>query len=207
VGKHETGFERVPKDRYPTPHWVIGALAEHLDLNGLTVWECACGKGDMAEALRLAGCARVYCSDIDDCGCNQDETLDFLSWQEPKLERPPDLIITNPPFGPHGTLVNAFIESGLTRIRRHGGILALLLPTDCDSAKGRARYFADCPDFIARIVLRRRIVWFTRTDGKREGPKENHAWFLWRHSPLRIRYPPATLYAPVNNEPRSKPLK
>jgi hypothetical protein len=137
VGKHETGYARVERDLYPTPPWVIAALAEHVDLHGLTVWEPACGDGRMVEALRAAGCASVYASDIADHG-TADEVLDFLSAQMPKLERPPDAMITNPPFGQGGKLATAFIEAGLTRIRQHGGLLALLLPCDFDSAKTRA---------------------------------------------------------------------
>jgi hypothetical protein len=199
MGKHETGYARVERDLYPTPHWVIAALAEHVDLNGLTVWEPACGGGCMAEALRAECCARVHASDIVDRGAGQDEVLDFLSAQMPKLERPPDLICPNPPFGQGGRLATAFIEAGLSRIRQHRGFLALLLPCDFDSAKTRARYFGDCPDFIGKIVLTRRIVWFQRSDGIREAPKENSAWFLWERSPLRVRRAPVIMYAPGNN--------
>jgi hypothetical protein len=153
----------------------------------------------MVEALRLTGCARVHASDIVDRGAEQDEVLDFLSAQMPKLERPPDLICTNPPFGQGGRLATAFIETGLARIRQHRGLLlALLLPCDFDSAKTRARYFGDCPDFVAKIVLTHRIIWFERTDGKRAAPKENTAWFLWAHTPLRVRHPPVILYAPAD---------
>jgi hypothetical protein len=46
-------------------------------------------------------------------------------------------------------------------------------------------------------VLTRRVVWFQRQDDKREAPKENSAWFLWQHSPLRIPRAPVILYAPA----------
>jgi predicted RNA methylase len=105
---------------------VIAALAEHVDLRELTAWDCASGNGDMAEALRLQGCARVYASDIVDRGAGQDEVLDFISAQMPKLDRPLDLICTNPPFGQSGRLATAFLEAGLSRIRQHRGILAEL---------------------------------------------------------------------------------
>jgi hypothetical protein len=114
----------------------------------------------------------------------------------PKLERPPDAIVTNPPFGQGCRLATAFIEVGLTRIRRYNGLLALLLPVDFDSAKTRARYFGDYPDFGAKIVLRKRIVWFQRDDGIRGAPKENSAWFLWQRSLLGTHRPPIILYAP-----------
>jgi hypothetical protein len=41
VGKHEIGFARIERDFYPTPSWVVEALAEHVDLAGMRVWECA----------------------------------------------------------------------------------------------------------------------------------------------------------------------
>jgi hypothetical protein len=80
-----------------------------------------------------------------------------------------------------------------------------LLPCDFDSAKTRARYFGDCPEFVGKIVLRERIVWFQRSDGIREAPKENSAWFLWERSPLRIRRQPVILYAPAALCPRTDP--
>jgi hypothetical protein len=196
MGKHGVEYARVERDLYPTPSWVVEALAEHVDLRGLTVWEPARGDGGMVAALRSAGCTRVHATDIVDRGGGQDETLDFLSAHSPTLERF-DAIITNPPFGASGKLATAFIEVGLQRLGTTG-ILALLLPCDFDSAKTRARYFGNCPHFAAKIVLRERIVWFDRDDGVREAPKENHAWFIWHRSPLRVRHAPEILYAPAN---------
>jgi hypothetical protein len=60
MGKHETRYARIERDLYPTPAWLIAALAEHVDFRNLFVWQCACGDGRMSEALKLAGCARVY---------------------------------------------------------------------------------------------------------------------------------------------------
>jgi hypothetical protein len=200
VGKHETGYARVERDLYPTPPWVvIDALAAHVDLRGLNAWEHACGDGRMAEALRAAGCALVYTSDVIDYGNGQHEVLDFLSAQEPKFSHHFDLLVTNPPFGKGGRLATAFIEAGLARLPI-GAMLALLLPCDFDSAKSRARFFGNCPHFIRKIVLTKRIVWFERDDGIPEAPKENHAWFLWQRSPLRVRHPPLILYSPAATE-------
>jgi hypothetical protein len=56
VGKHGAEYARVERDFYPTPSWVVAdALAEHVELAGVRVWEPACGDGRMAEALRRAG--------------------------------------------------------------------------------------------------------------------------------------------------------
>jgi hypothetical protein len=80
MGKHETRYARIERDLYPTLAWLIAALAEHVDFRNLFVWECACGDGRMSEALKLAGCARVYSTDIAEYGyAGQDEILDFLA--------------------------------------------------------------------------------------------------------------------------------
>src|SRR5262249_23546724 len=69
----------------------------------------------------------------------------------------------------------------------------------------RRRFFADCPHFRAKIALTKRIVWFVRPDGKREAPKENHAWFIWERTALRVRGPPVTLYAPIPTSEGERP--
>jgi hypothetical protein len=198
MGKHETRYARIERDLYPTPPWLVAALAEHVDFRKLFVWECACGDGRMSEALKLAGCARVYSTDIAECGyAGQDEILDFLAGLEPKLpSRFLHGIITNPPFGKRGKLAEAFIEAGLRHIA--GGrarLLALLLPSDFDSAKTRRRFFGDCPDFVGKVTLTRRVKWFEQPD-KTANPKENSAWFLWTRDALRVRQRPIILYSP-----------
>jgi hypothetical protein len=195
MGKHETGYARIPRDLYPTPAWVIAALAEHVDFQNLTVWEPACGDGRMSEALKLAGCSQVYSTDIVDYGyVGQDEILDFLSG-EPKLPGSRG-IVTNPPFGKRGKLAEAFIEAGLRRIASHGGFLALLLPHEFDCAKSRRRFFGDCPDFVGKITLRKRVKWFEHPDKAKRQPKENSAWFLFARDSLCVRQRPIILYSP-----------
>jgi hypothetical protein len=194
MGKHETGFARVARDHYPTREvWVTKALLDHVDVAGRKIWEIAAGAGDMAEVLKAAG-AWVFCSDIADYGYPLDALFDFTSADMPPL-LDFDAMITNPPGGLRNHLAVRFIEVGLTRIPR-GGFLALLLPVDFDSAVTRRRFFCDCPYFTTKIILTRRIIWFQRTDGEREAPKENYAWFVWSRPVLRPRLPPMTLYGP-----------
>ena len=195
VGKHQTGYPRVDRDHYPTPAWPVAALADHVDLAGRKVWEPATGSGSMARALVGLG-ASVFCSDIIEYGYPLDAIFDFtvLGRDPPNLPKC-DLVITNPAFGRCGKLAELFIATGLRRIN-YGGALCLLLPIDFDSAVTRTRFFRDCPLFVAKIVLTRRIVWFERADGTRANPKENSAWFLWSWTVLRTAQPPVTLYAP-----------
>jgi hypothetical protein len=197
VGKHETGFARIERDFYPTPSWVVEALAEHVDLAGMHVWECACGDGRMAEALKAAG-ASVYATDIEDRGyAGIDAVLDFVAEQFSKAGHV-DAAITNPPFGPRGKLAEQFIRTGLQRIA-DCPFMALLLPVDFDSAKTRMPLFSGCQHYAGKIILTRRIVWFSNPDPQRENPKENSAWFLWNRNAIRCRLP-VILYAPLRQE-------
>jgi len=196
VGKHETGYARVERDYYPTPGWVIQALAEHVALSGMRVWECACGTGEMAEALKAAGAA-VYSSDIEDRGyAGQNAVLDFINGPHPDTRF--DGGITNPPFGePHSVSAERFIETGLRLISiGHFHFLALLLPKDFDAGKTRHRFFADNPHYAGQIILTRRIVWFPNLEanGRQKAPKENSVWHLWSRNVIRGR-PPVVLYA------------
>jgi hypothetical protein len=193
MGKHETGYPRVERDDYPTPAWPIDALAEHVELRGLTVWEPACGEGRMAEALKAAGCARVYSTGIVNGYAGQDGVFDFLSERTPDLPR-----CDGTPFGPRGKTAEAFIARGLQLLGNgFTNFVALLLPHDFDSAKTRAHLFGDCPYFAGKITLRRRVKWFEHPDRPQRNPKENSAWFLFRRyaSP-----PPIVLYAPSNHK-------
>jgi hypothetical protein len=190
MGKHEIGYARVERDFYPTPHWVVThGLLPFVSVAGLSIWECAAGEGGMAEPLCTAG-AKVFCSDIEDRGYPLDMRLDFT---KPLLHPPQRFqgIITNPPFGDHAKLAEAFVETGLERIKRHDGFLALLLPTDFDCGKTRRQWFKDCPLFAIRIILTKRIKWFDH-EGDR-APKENHCWYVWDS---RWKGPPIILYGP-----------
>jgi hypothetical protein len=91
-------------------------------------------------------------------------------------------------------LAGAFIDAGLHQIASNGGFLALLLPTDFDSARTRLHLFHDTR-FLARISLTSRPVWFERTDGITAAPKENVAWFVWSRQILRSPPPPVARYA------------
>jgi hypothetical protein len=152
MGKYETGYPRLDRDFYPTPAWVIEALAEQVELPGKRILECACGDGRMARALEAAG-ACVTAFDIADYGYGG--VRDFLSDEFPE---PFDGTITNPPYGPRGKTAEAFIETGIRRLGN--GFLAFLLPADFDSAVTRRRFFDECAAFTAKIILTRRVKWF-----------------------------------------------
>ena len=101
-----------------------------------------------------------------------------------------DAIITNPPYD----LATEFIEHALRLTEPAAGVVAMLLRTDFDHAKGRAHLFGCCPAFAKKVVLTKRIVWFEPEPGEKgKSPSFNHAWFVWdwRHEGA-----PALAYGP-----------
>jgi hypothetical protein len=176
LSQRDSGYERKPRDLYETPQWVTEALIPHLRRPLGCVWECAAGNGKMVAPLKAAG-LRVVWSDIADGD-------DFL--QQVALLGDAEAIITNPPY----ELATEFIDHALQFMERAGGVVAMLLRTDFDHAKTRARLFAGCPSFSKKLVLTRRIKWFEHSKGQ---PSFNHAWFIWdwRHSGA-----PTLAYAP-----------
>lgn len=105
-------------DYFPTPPWATRALCEYLGqgetLAGQTVWEPACGEGHMARPL-AEYFGSVSASDVHDYSeayDGQARVCDFLiEWSlPPRFEkRPPEWIITNPPF----RLAEAFVYRAL----------------------------------------------------------------------------------------------
>jgi hypothetical protein len=158
MSQRDSGYERKERDLYETPEWVTLALGPHLYEATFQVWEPACGSGKMVRALEKLGLT-VTATDIDTgadflkCACAEDV----------------DAIITNPPYA----LATEFIEQALLHPVT---TVAMLLRTDFDHAKSRARLFADCSTFAKKVVLTRRIKWFEDSKGQ---PSFNHAWFIW----------------------------
>lgn len=207
MSQRSSGFERKPAEYYPTPPWVARALAEVIDLRGLTIWEPAAGKGMLADELSVISGVGVFRSDIEASG--DAITIDFLGTYGKVLGW--DAIVTNPPYGGQGRTAAGFIKRGLQHLTQNDGkpdgkpaLLALLLPIDFDSAHSRRSLFADCEMFAGKIILTKRIKWFDeevicrpcggagfdamgggcpycRGRGKKKSsPSTNHAWFLWR---------------------------
>ena len=195
-----SGYARQPAELYQTPAWVLDALIEFLRIDGLTVWEPSCGEGKMVRAMRCHG-AKVIASDLNAYEGLADALsgIDFTTHEGPKQFHG---IITNPPYGLRGALAAAFVRRALWHIR-HGGFVAMLLPIDFDCAKSRRDIFADCPAYVVKISLRRRIKWFDlppEPGKKKQGPTENHAWFIWEHSAVSINRGALQLYGPNNME-------
>lgn len=165
MSQRNSGYQRTANDLYITPDWVTLALIDHLNLpKHEPIWEPSAGTGAIVQALQTAGYINVKATDISG-------GFDFLKDQSTWLVKN---ILTNPPF----TRAAAFIERGLKLITP-GGLLALLLRIDFDSAVTRRHLFSQCPMWAEKLILTRRPKWFDGPGTK--SPSDNFAWFIWRH--------------------------
>lgn len=184
MSQRDSGYARKERDLYETPEWVTRALRPHLPSLG-SVWEPACGCGQMVRVFHEWGLVQVDHTDID-------MGYDFLRQET----RPIEAIITNPPY----ELATEFIEHALRIMEPNAAlegpcIVAMLLRTDFDHAKSRSHLFRDCPAFAKKVVLTRRIVWFEPEAGsKGKSPSFNHAWFIWD---LKHEGAPTLAYGPT----------
>lgn len=188
MSQRDSGYERKERDLYETPEWVTEALLPHLP-KLQTIWEPACGTGKMAHVLSRA--AYVHRSDIEPM-CEPADRFCFLSRAPGArcITTDQHAIITNPPY----ELGTKFCEHALRLMEPVGGMVAMLLRTDFDHAKGRSYLFRDCPAFAKKLVLMKRIVWFVEANGKpKASPSFNHAWYIWdwkHEGPPTIGYGP-----------------
>ena len=85
--------DRMPSDFYETPKFCVDDLLDRGEFQG-SFWECACGTGNISDALTNRNKV-VVSTDIKDYGYSyQTNVMDFLEW-ECKTDCN---IITNPPF-------------------------------------------------------------------------------------------------------------
>lgn len=171
MGKHDSGYEKIDKDRYQTPRWVVEAACEHINIRGKVLWEPFCAQGQISEALLALGAAKVLSTDIEDCGYPVGDlasggflgTYDFVSDVPPPVG-PSEFegIFSNPPYGDRGKLAEEIIRRGLKMIENSSRFMCLLLPADFDSASTRYELFEGSAAFLGKITLRKRIKWFDR---------------------------------------------
>lgn len=195
---YESGFERQPKDRYWTEHWVTSALLRRLDPPDM-VWEPAAGRGDIVRVLQDHGCD-VFASDVDmsefDAGLCDCEEMDFFSLPTNFDRYDLTAIITNPPYDKAQQFIERSFEMDVDTI-------AVLLRSEFKSAGGRTWMFEDGFQdrlFAYEVVLtsRPRWDWWFR-DKPIASPRHNFSWFVWE----RGRTEPCTTYW-EGRKPREK---
>lgn len=162
-------YERREGDFYETPAWCTEALIASVRLPGV-IWEPAAGRGAIVAPLVAAG-HKVYASDIEVRDGFELMVSDFLASR--RSHRDADAIVTNPPY----TLAREFIEHALGLMEPVGGVVAMLLRNEYDSAKTRQHLFGGHPAFARKLTLTKRPQWI---EGElRASPRHNYSWFIW----------------------------
>lgn len=174
---HAVMAQRIePKDSldfFPTPPWATRALCEWIaPVDQTSVWEPACGKGDMSNALDDYFYP-VYSSDVVDYGWAHD-CKDFLDIKDHKTF---DWIITNPPFN----LADNFASQAL-RLANEG--VALLVRTSFLEGIGRYKKLysitppTDILQFTERVPMHKgRLL-------AKGSTATAYCWVVWRKNEL-----------------------
>ncbi len=157
MAQRNSGYTRIAGDNYATPPWPVEQLlaAERFPQ---PVYEPAPGEGYMVATLKACG-MRV---------------IAFFGEDFFAMSRTAPAIITNPPFDQ----ADEFVRHALKLTEPELGKVAMLLPVNFDTAKGRKDIFADHPAFARKLILTRRIRW-ANIEQKSAGPSMNHAWYVW----------------------------
>lgn len=172
---------RDPNDFYPTPAVATRALLARERFTR-SIWEPACGAGDMSRVLEAAGHA-VRSTTLFDQGYGE-VGVDFLT----RTDRAEN-IVTNPPF----KLAEEFTELALSLARRK---VAMLYRLAWLEGIGRYRRFYDV-DPPTRVYVFSRRIHFSRggwaggaADGK--GGMTAFMWMVWdrsvRNAPTELRW-------------------
>ena len=138
------------------------------------IWECACGEGNLSEALKKQG-FNVYSTDLINRGY-QDEQLDFLTsnkvWKGD--------IITNPPF----KYATEFVLKALESVQM-GSKVAMFLKINYLSGKKRFNEIYSKYPPLKVYVFTGRIA--CSKNNNPEGFKNNamdYVWMIWEKGQL-----------------------
>lgn len=160
-----------PTDEYDTDPVAVHALMRVEKLPPL-IWECACGRGNIAAVLRAAG-HQVECTDINDRGCPGYWRYNFLTQRSMPRDRF-GAVLTNPPYAS----AERFISIGL----RHAPLVIMLLRLAFYESDGRS-YLLDAPRsklarvhvFANRLPMMHRASW----EGKKASSAMPFAWYVF----------------------------
>lgn len=167
---NKSAADRPPTDFYPTPANVTIALLKYLKIpKGAVIWEPACGKGHMAEAMKDMG-YQVVATELEDFGYGQ-TGKNFIGSSLVEC----DWIITNPPFSMSTDFIAQCIE--------HKKPFALLLKSQYWHAKNKSKIFKG---FKPQLVLP--LTW--RPDflfkAKGASPTMECLWTVWGTDPAKV---------------------
>lgn len=141
----------------------------------------------MVTVLRTRG--KVFASDLRDVSCDWPR-LDFLAARTARFSQtiePFRAIVTNPPY----SHAYEFLVHALELMKPCGGMVAMLLDHDYDTAMPTRGHLFRKPPFAAKLVVGKRISWIGLPSDK--VGRRNHSWYVfdWQHSGHALAlYPP-----------------
>lgn len=173
---NRSAVDRNKTDFYATPPEVTAALLDFLEDQYLlkphaTIWEPACGRGDMADVMYDRGYHMVV-SDLYPQIQGMDST-DFL-----KSHATCDWIITNPPFSKATEFITHALELGKP--------CAFLLKSQFWHAKSRLNLFRENPPSYVLPLTWRPDFLFGSKSGS---PTMECLWTVWAGDQETIYYP------------------
>lgn len=148
-------------DDFQTPPIALVPLLPYLESHRI-IWECAAGKGNLAESLAKTGHS-VIATDLY-VGPSAGR-MNFLT-EEPQF--PFDAVVTNPPFSDK----DAFIA----RCYSFGRPFALLMPVTAIGGQRRQKLYRE---HGLQILMLGKRVNFETPSGIGGGAWQEHAWFTW----------------------------
>lgn len=136
-----------------------------------TIWECACGTGNISEVIKdYFPFSQIISTDLRNRGYG--EVKNFLASEYKNA----DMIITNPPF----SKINDFIKQGLKLTKRY---LIYFAKIQTLETKGRKVILENSPLKYVYVHSTRQATWKNNEpldpQGKRWATTMCLAWFIW----------------------------
>lgn len=163
---------READDYYATPPEAVDKLFESEYFTPPNVvWECACGGGHMAEALKAHG-VQTYCTDLRDRGYGIGG-VDFLN---SPLLYDVDTILTNPPY----KYATDFVLHALDILSDQGRVVMFLKTTFLEGQDRWARLHSKFPPIAMYQFIERQRCGRNGEFVKQGNNAITYAWFEWR---------------------------
>lgn len=166
VGASRKNGDRDFNDFYPTPRFITEELLKRETFTG-TIWECACGEGDMSEVL-IGNGYDVYSSDLIHRNYGEGD-VDFLTYNGRNF----DNIITNPPY--------KYALDFVLKAKQHANQkIAMFLKTVFLESESRYAMFQD-KDFPLKTMYQfsKRVALSKEGVPQKNGGMIAYAWFVW----------------------------
>lgn len=163
---------REEDDYYATPPEAVDKLFESEYFTPPNVvWECACGGGHMAEALKAHG-VQTYCTDLRDRGYGTGG-VDFL---KSDLIYNVDTILTNPPY----KYATDFVLHALDILPDNGRVVMLLKLQFLDGKDRLKRLYTHYPPWGVFVHSSRVRCAVNADFANAHGNAVCYSWFEWR---------------------------